>query len=76
MAIERIPGGGMVITGESIGVARLLTLRGALSLECKGLKRRGRSVHSIVKAEFGLKGNKTSVLKQFESLLREKGVLR
>lgn len=48
---------------------RLITLKGALKLECKGMKRRGRSVYSLVKKEFGLKGNKENVLKQFTELV-------
>lgn len=37
-----------LITGaENIEMARLIALRGALSLECRGLGRRGRSANTI-----------------------------
>jgi len=51
-----------VISGEAnVRNARVLVLRSALGLELKGLKRRGRSAYSIVKQEFGFKGNKQKV---------------
>ena len=50
---------------------RLRSLRGALKLEIAGMKRRGRSVYSIIKEEFGFKGNKQRVLKQLEAKLNE-----
>ena len=58
-----------VLTGESIKNYRDLVLLSALRLEVKGMKRRGPSVYSVVKAEFNLKGNKLSVLNQLESIL-------
>ena len=62
----------IVIEGEdNVRKARVLTLRSALELEIKGLKRRGRSVYSIIKEEFGFKGNKKRVLQQFEERLKE-----
>jgi hypothetical protein len=65
--------GPIVITGkEDIANARLLTLRSALWLECKGMTRRGRSVYSIVKGEFGLRGNKRRVYEQFDALIVER----
>ena len=48
---------------------RILTLRSALKLECLGMKRRGQSAYSIVKSEFGFKGNKKSVLAQLEQII-------
>ena len=62
-------------TPESINAYRLLALRGALKLEAVGLKRRGPSALSIVKREFGFKGNAKSVSEQFAKYLREKGIL-
>ena len=58
-----------VLTGEDINNYRALVLLSALRLECKGMKRRGPSVYSVVKAEFNLRGNKLSVLNQLESIL-------
>lgn len=46
-------------------VGRLIVLKKALKLECKGMRRRGRSVYAIVKEEFGLRGSKESVYTQF-----------
>jgi len=51
-------------TPEQIKSYRILTLKAALKLEIKGMKRRGRSVYSIVKEEFGFKGNKQKVYDQ------------
>lgn len=58
-------------TPEQIDLFRLLSLKSALKLECLGMKRRGQSVYSIVKAEYGLKGNKKSVLKQLEQIIED-----
>jgi hypothetical protein len=60
--------GGTVITGEHIELYRLLALKGALKLEMKGLKRRGRSVYSILKSE-GYRGNKAAVLRELETYI-------
>ncbi len=62
-------------TPESINAFRLLALKLALGLEMKGLKRRGRSALSIIKAEFGLKGTAKTVLPQYEAILRARGIL-
>ena len=60
----------MVIdTPEQIELYRLCTLKSALKLEVAGLKRSGQSVYSIVKKEFGFKGNKKKVLTQLEDLI-------
>jgi len=53
-------------TPEQIDAFRLRALRGALKLEILGMKRGGRSAYSIVKEEFGFKGNKIKVLQQLE----------
>lgn len=60
------------ITGRDYSLAaRTLTLRFALKLECAGLKRRGRSVCSIVKSEFGFKGNRAAVLNQLNAYIND-----
>ena len=56
---------------DQIALFRLKSLRGALKLEILGIKRNGRSVYSIVKEEFGFKGNKQKVLKQLELKIEE-----
>ena len=58
-------------TPEQIDMFRLLSLRSALKLECLGMKRRGQSAYSIIKAEYGFKGNKKSVLQQLEEIIEE-----
>ena len=56
-------------SAEQIALFRMKALRGALKLEILGMKRRGRSVYSIVKEEFGFKGSKQKVLQQLENAL-------
>lgn len=59
-----------VLTGDEISAYRAKVLLSALRLETKGLKiSRGPSVYSIIKREYNLKGDKLSVLNQFESIL-------
>ncbi len=57
----------MSITGEHIGLYRLMTMRQGLKLEIQGMRLvRGRTCYAIVKEEFGFKGNKGKVLAQLE----------
>lgn len=49
---------------------RLKTLLSALKLETLGMKRRGKSVYSIIKQEFNLKGNKQKVYDQFKNIVQ------
>jgi len=63
-------------TPSQIDAFRLLTLRGALRLEVMGMKRHGRSVYSIVKEEFDLKGNKQKVFDQFTKILQEHNIMK
>ena len=59
---------------NDIQFAQLLARKYALSLETKGLTRRGRSAYSICKEAYGLKGNKASVLQQLTEMInKEKG---
>jgi len=53
--------GGTTITGDSIDFLQLCAIRGAVGLEIKGLKRRGRSAYAIAKETYGLKGNRDAV---------------
>ena len=50
--------------------ARLLVLKHALKLEILGMKRRGRSVYSIIKEEFGLKGSRQKVYDTFSAMIQ------
>jgi hypothetical protein len=50
-------------TPEKLALWRLLTLKQALILEIKGMKRsRGPSAHSILKSQYGYKGSRQAVL--------------
>ena len=47
-------------------------LLSGLKLELEGMSlTRGRSCYSIIKKEFGLKGNRQKVLAQFEKIIEE-----
>ena len=53
---------------DQIAFARLAALKGALKLECLGMGRsRGPSAYSILKREYGFKGNKQAVLEQAQA---------
>ena len=54
------------ITGDNIDLFRMSILEKALKLELLGMKGRGRSAYSVIKSEFGLKGNRQSVYDQFK----------
>ena len=59
------------ITGNNIDLFRMSVLEKALKLELLGMKGRGRSAYSVIKSEFGLKGNRQSVYDQFCQLRLE-----
>ena len=64
-------------TSEQIHNFRYVTLLKGLELELKGLRmNRGRTAYSIIKEEFGFKGNKERVHKQFKELLEVRGILK
>lgn len=55
---------------------RLITMKHMFGLELKGMKRRGRSIYSIVRREFGLRGTREAVFTQYCELVeRKKGEL-
>jgi len=56
-------------TPYKIELYKLLALRGALRLELKGIKHRGRTAYSIIKEELNLKGSREKVLEQLNLLL-------
>lgn len=63
-------GGSYVDTPEGIELYRILTLKQALKLEIKGMKlSRGINAATIVKREFGFKGNKKKLLEQLEAYI-------
>lgn len=60
------------ITGkENIEHFRRFTLLKALKLETMGMKGRGASAYSIIKREYGLKGNKQKVYEQFKQYVED-----
>ena len=60
---------------KQIEAFRLRTLLKGLKLETMGMKMsRGASCYSIVKQDFGLKGNKQKVYDQFKQLLQKEGL--
>jgi hypothetical protein len=65
-----------VLTGNQIGMYRLLVLRSGLALEAKGMKMsRGLSAMSILKKEFGFKGNRQKIAAQLQALIDSQNVL-
>ena len=64
----------LITMKEGIERYRLCTLKSALKLEIAGMKRSRNqiSAYSIVKEEFGFKGNKRKVLQQLEDKLKSK----
>lgn len=61
---------------EQIAAWYLLSWRSRLQLEIKGLKFKDGSTYAFLKKRYGFKGNRQSVLEQFEAKLREDGILR
>ena len=59
------------ITGDNIDLFRMSVLEKALRLELLGMKDRGRSAYSVIKSEYGLKGNRQTVYDQFRQLRLE-----
>ena len=60
----------MIITEpEDIDLYSIITKRSALVMEMRGMKKRGRSAYSIIKEEFGLKGNRQKVFEQLTEII-------
>ena len=59
------------ITGDNIDLFRMSILEKALKLELLGIKGRGRSAYSVIKSEYGLKGNRQTVYDKFRQLRLE-----
>lgn len=60
----------IIHTPDQINLYRMKTLRSALELEIKGMKRRGSSAYSIIKKEWKLTGNKGKVLEKFKDCIK------
>ena len=61
-------------TPQAIDGFRTRMLRSALKLEVLGMSRKGQSVYSIVKQEFGFKGSKQKVLDQLLAYIKEHNI--
>jgi hypothetical protein len=59
-----------IITGPDISKFQFLSRKGALKLECLGMKRHGQSAYAICKQVYGLKGSKQKVLEQMEEMAK------
>ena len=60
----------MLTEPNQIAIYRLMVLRSGLKLEIKGMKAKGgKSCYSIVRQEFGLKGDRASVLEQLDAII-------
>lgn len=63
--------GSIMVTGPGIRLFQLLARKGALELEMKGMRRRGRSAYSICKEVYGLKGSRQKVLDQLNEMVEK-----
>jgi len=60
------------LISDKMRFVQMCTVRGALGLELKGLKRsRSPSAYVIAKRDFGLKGSRQAVYDQLEGLIEE-----
>jgi len=68
----------VLATPEQIQAYRMRVLHRGLFFELRGMRltRKAPSCYSIIKREFGLRGDKQSVYEQFTELLRQRGILR
>ena len=62
----------VIDTPEGIALFQLRAQIGALRLEVLGMTRRGRSMYSIAKQHYNLKGSKKSVLAQLEAIYKDR----
>ena len=52
-----------------IELYRMMVQRQALKLQMKGIKTRGRSAYSLIKEQYGLKGNIAKVYAEFTTMI-------
>jgi hypothetical protein len=78
MAIEKTETGAVIFTGKDVDTYRLLTIRMGLKAEAMGMRLTAKapSCLSIVKREFGFKGNREKVTAQFETMLKANGIVK
>ena len=65
-------------TPEKQELARLIALRSAMKMEVQGFRMTNKAptAYSILKKEYGMKGNKQKVLDQVSDLLEQVGIPR
>ena len=56
---------------EDILLFRRLTQKASLELEIKGLRKKGRTMYSMIKQEYNLRGSRENVLEQFGNFIKE-----
>jgi len=56
---------------EDILLFRRLSQKASLELEIKGLRKKGRTMYSMIKQEYNLRGSRESVLEQFGNFIKE-----
>jgi len=61
----------IVETEEEKKYFRMCQLKARLKLELVGLKSRGKTAYSLIKKEYGFKGNRESVLEQLKTKIEE-----
>ncbi len=66
----------IIDTPAGIEAFRLLSIKGRLSIELRGLRFKGGSTFAHVKREFNLKGRNQKVYDDYCNLLRERGILK
>lgn len=64
-----------VLVKDKMRFVQMCTVRGALSLELKGMQRsRSPSAYVIAKRDFGLKGSRQAVFNQLEAMIEEEHI--
>ena len=61
----------MIDSPSEIMLAQMIIRKKALYLETIGLKKKEKSMYSIIKKEYGLRGNKKSVYTQYCELVEK-----
>ena len=60
-----------MVVGKGIKLFILQSMKARFDLELKGLKGRGRSMHSVVKEKWKFKGNRQKVYEQFCAVVQK-----
>lgn len=71
--ITKLENGAIICTGDGVDIFRMVALQKALALEVRtGMKMsRGLSAFAAAKRDYGLKGNKNSVLDQLTAMVND-----